>query len=182
MEKTKAKTEAVVADDARSRSVRPRHAGKAALVFDDRGRTIAWMTRTVHRLYNVHAQRILDREGVTLAHWFYLRVLGERGTLNQLELSKRVGIASTTAVTALDNLEKRGLVRRTRDTTDRRKYFVNLTDEGRRLIDALMPDIEEMLEASVQGIPVEDMRIFWKVLHGVAENLSQAAGSEAVLD
>lgn len=156
--------------------------GKGVMAFDGRSRSIAWMTRTVHRLYNVNAQRVLDREGVTIAHWYYLRVLAERGTLNQLELSRRVGIASTTAVTALDNLEKRGLVRRSRDTSDRRKYFVSLTDEGRRLIDALMPDISAMLEASVHDIPEVEMRTFWKVLNRIAENLSDTAGTESILD
>jgi DNA-binding MarR family transcriptional regulator len=77
------------------------------------------MMRTLHRLYNVHTQKILDRRGTTIAHWYYLRVLAERGSLNQLELSKRVEMASTTAVPALDRLEKRGLVKRTRDPHDR---------------------------------------------------------------
>ena len=31
-------------------------------VFDERGRTVAWMARTVHRLYNAQAQIILDEE------------------------------------------------------------------------------------------------------------------------
>ena len=157
-------------------------ASTGSQAYDERGRTIAWMTRTIHRLYNANAQRVLDRENVTIAHWYYLRILSQRGPLNQLELSRRVGIASTTAVTALDSLEKRGLVRRSRDTSDRRKYFVSLTDEGQRLIDALMPDIEEMLLASVRGIPADQMRTFWKVMHQITGNLSDAAGSEAVLD
>ena len=72
-------------------------------VFDERGRTVAWMARTVHRLYNAQAQSILDEEKVTIAHWFYLRVLAQHGELNQLELSKRVGMASASAVPALDN-------------------------------------------------------------------------------
>jgi DNA-binding MarR family transcriptional regulator len=55
------------------------------------------MARTVHRLYNGQAQKILDEENITIAHWIYLHVLAERGELNQLELSKRVGMASTTA-------------------------------------------------------------------------------------
>jgi len=152
------------------------------LAFDDRHRTIAWMTRTVHRLYNAHAKRILDREGVTIAHWYYLRVLAERGTLNQLELSKRVGIASTTAVTALDNLEKRGLLRRTRDASDRRKYFVGLTEDGQRLIDTLMPEIEQMITASVEGLPAEDMQAFWRVLHAIADRLGGADDGASVLD
>jgi hypothetical protein len=66
-------------------------------VFDERGRTIPWMARTVHRLYNGQAQKILDEENITIAHWIYLHVLAERGELNQLELSKRVGMASTAA-------------------------------------------------------------------------------------
>jgi DNA-binding MarR family transcriptional regulator len=81
-------------------------------VFDERGRTIPWMARTVHRLYNDQAQKILDEENITIAHWIYLRVLAERGELNQLELSKRVGMASTTAVPALDSMEKRGLLKK----------------------------------------------------------------------
>jgi MarR family transcriptional regulator for hemolysin len=92
-------------------AVRPGPGAKESSdVFDDRGRTVPWMARTVHRLYDAQAQKILDRENLAIAYWYYLRVLAERGELNQLELSKRVGIASTTAVPALDNLEKRGLV------------------------------------------------------------------------
>ena len=103
---------------------------RANQAFDERGRTIPWMARTLHRLYNGHAQKILDEEKVTIAHWIYLRVLAERGELNQLELSKRVGMASTTAVPALDSMEKRGLLKRKRDPKDRRKYYVGLTDKG----------------------------------------------------
>src|SRR6202521_6431664 len=109
----------------------------ASELFDERGRTVPWMARTVHRLYDVHSQKILDRENISISYWYYLRVLAERGELNQLELSKRVGIASTTAVPALDNLEKRGLVQRIRDPKDRRKYYVSLKDEGSGLVDVL---------------------------------------------
>ena len=34
-----------------------------------------------------------------------------------------------------ETMEKRNLVRRTRDPKDRRKYYVSLQDEGRRLVD-----------------------------------------------
>ena len=151
-------------------------------VFDDRGRTVAWMARTVHRLYDVKVQKILDREKITIAHWFYLRVLAERGELNQLELSKRVGIASTTAVPALDNMEKRGLLKRTRDPKDRRKYYVSLTNKGRRIIDKLMPEITNVISASLDGITQQDMRIFWKVLHRIEENLAEMSNGGTVVD
>jgi MarR family transcriptional regulator, organic hydroperoxide resistance regulator len=151
-------------------------------VFDERGRTIPWMARTVHRLYNDQAQKILDEENITIAHWIYLRVLAERGELNQLELSKRVGMASTTAVPALDSMEKRGLLKKRRDPKDRRKYYVALTDNGRRLVDKLLPKIGNMIIESLHGITWEETRIFWKVANHIAKNLAEMAGGDLVLD
>ena len=40
--------------------------------------------------------------------------------------------AATTTTTLVDRLEQRGLVRRVRDTTDRRKVLVEMTEEGWR--------------------------------------------------
>jgi DNA-binding MarR family transcriptional regulator len=155
---------------------------RGAQVFDERGRTIPWMARTLHRLYNGHAQKILDDEKVTIAHWIYLRVLAERGELNQLELSKRVGMASTTAVPALDSMEKRGLLKRTRDPNDRRKYYVGLTDKGQSLVDKLLPRIGDMIFDSLDGVSAEDLRAFWKVSQHIAKNLAEMAGDDPVLD
>jgi DNA-binding MarR family transcriptional regulator len=151
-------------------------------VFDERGRTVPWMARTLYRLYDVEAQKVLDKENVSLSHWFYLRVLAERGEINQLELSKRVGMASTTAVPALDNMEKRGLVQRTRDPKDRRKYYVGLQDEGRRLVEALLPELTEMISASLEGISQKDIRTFWKVMQQIEKNLSQTSQDDSVVD
>ena len=151
-------------------------------VFDDRGRTVVWMTRTVHRQYDVEAQKILDKENISIAHWYYLRVLAERGDLNQLELSRRVGIASTTAVPALDSMESRGLLKRTRDPKDRRKYYVGLTDEGRRLVEKLMPEIIDMITTSLEGISRDELRAFWSVLHKMENKLALMANGSTIID
>ncbi|SAK62032.1 MarR family transcriptional regulator [Caballeronia ptereochthonis] len=151
-------------------------------IFDDRGRTVPWMTRTMRRLYDAEGQKILDRENLAISYWYYLRVLAERGMLNQLELSKRVGIASTTAVPALDNLEKRGLVQRIRDPKDRRKYYVTLKDEGRRLVDGMLPQLVDMMSASLDGISDRDMQVFWRVAHQIEKNLIRMSKDDTTLD
>ena len=151
-------------------------------VFDDRGRTVPWIARTIHRLYDAQGQKLLDQKSMPIAYWYYLRVLAERGEINQLELSKRVGIASTTAVPALDYLEKRGLVKRVRDPNDRRKYFVTLQDEGKRLVDDMLPVLTDMISGSLDGISQRDMRVFWKVMHQIEANLIQMAQGETVVD
>jgi MarR family transcriptional regulator for hemolysin len=151
-------------------------------VFDDRGRTAIWVMRTVHRQYDAVAQKILDKENISISHWFYLRVLAERGELNQLELSRRVGMASTTAVPALDRMESRGLVKRTRDPKDRRKYYVGLTGEGRRLVEKLMPEMIDMITTSLEGIPRDELRSFWSVLHKMENKLALMANGSAMID
>jgi DNA-binding MarR family transcriptional regulator len=149
---------------------------------DERGRTVAWITRTVHRLYDAESQKILDRRKIPIAHWYYLRVLAERGELNQRELSRRVGIASTTAVPALDNMEKRGLLKRVRDPLDRRKYFVRLTDKGRAIVDELLPDVLAMIDRSVSRLSAGDMRTFWKVMQEMERALKGPSGANKASD
>jgi MarR family transcriptional regulator for hemolysin len=151
---------------------------KPSPVADERGRTVAWVMRTVHRLYNIQTQKILDLKDISIAHWFYLRVLAERGELNQLELSKRVGIASTTAVPALDNMERRGLLKRYRDPKDRRKYYVCLTPEGRQVVDDLLPPILQIVSETISNVSADEIRVFWKVLHEVENTLIKATGND----
>ena len=148
-------------------------------VFDDRGRSVAWMTRTLYRLYEVQAQKAL-RENISISHWYYLRVLAQGGQLNQLELSRRIGIASTTAVPALDSMEERGLLKRTRDPKDRRKYYVGLTDDGRHLVNQMLPDVVKMISASFDGVDKEEMFVFWKVLHQIEQNLIAMSNGNTV--
>ncbi|WP_081488835.1 MarR family winged helix-turn-helix transcriptional regulator [Cupriavidus basilensis] len=144
-------------------------------VFDTLGRSIAWHIRDLHRLFTSHLQSLVSREGAAVGHWYYLRVLAEQNGLTQLELSRRVGLAATTSVPALDNMEKQGLVKRVRDTEDRRRSFVFITDKGRALLDELMPSITALLEHAVTGVSERDLKTFQKVLVQIQENLSTAA-------
>jgi MarR family transcriptional regulator for hemolysin len=73
-------------------------------------------------------------------------------------------------------------VQRTRDPNDRRKYFVNLQDEGKRLVDEMLPELTEMISSSFDGITQKDMRIFWKVMRQIETNLTQKSQGDTVVD
>ena len=47
-------------------------------------------------------------------------------------LARESGLSSGALTTLLDRLESRGYVRRVRDTEDRRRIFIEMTDEARR--------------------------------------------------
>jgi DNA-binding MarR family transcriptional regulator len=55
------------------------------------------------------------------------------GPMSVGQLTQATGLSSAATTTLLDRLEAKGLVQRRRDTTDRRKVLVEMTDFGRRL-------------------------------------------------
>lgn len=54
--------------------------------------------------------------------------------LSQQDVARRLSIDATLIVAAVDALEERGLVERTRDPRDRRRYVLVVTAEGRKVL------------------------------------------------
>jgi MarR family 2-MHQ and catechol resistance regulon transcriptional repressor len=91
----------------------------------------------------------LTDAGLTVSQFGVMEALYHVGPLNQGGLAKKILKSSGNITMVIDNLEKRGLVKRERRSEDRRYYTVQLTTEGRRLIRSIFPRhaskiIEEM--------------------------------------
>ncbi len=59
-------------------------------------------------------------------------ILDLDGPLTAGQLATRAGLSTGAVTTLLDRMERAGFVRRVRDTEDRRRVLVELTDEARR--------------------------------------------------
>jgi MarR family 2-MHQ and catechol resistance regulon transcriptional repressor len=70
---------------------------------------------------------------LTIGQLGVLDALYHLGPLSQGELAKKHLMSNANITMVVDNLEKRGLVRRERQTDDRRFVKVHLTDEGLRI-------------------------------------------------
>ena len=82
-------------------------------------------------------RRIGDR--LTATQLDTLMALLREGPLSQRALGTELSRTGGNVTMVVGNLEKRGLVVRQRLTTDKRVVTVQLTDEGRRLIEAVLP-------------------------------------------
>jgi DNA-binding MarR family transcriptional regulator len=65
----------------------------------------------------------------------HLRYVGPPYRGKPGKLAKRLGLSTGAMTNRLDNMERRGLVRRLDDPDDRRGVLVELTDEGKKLWD-----------------------------------------------
>lgn len=82
-------------------------------------------------------ERALECEGFSEGQFGILEVLLHLGAMSPTDLRRRVFRSGGNVTMVTDNLEKRGLVERRRDETDRRRLTIHLTAEGRKTIKRL---------------------------------------------
>lgn len=133
--------------------------------------SLGYLFRDIHRAFSKVLQTRIAAHGVTIGQWYFLRALWEEDGLTQRELSQRVGMMEPTTVTALNGMEKRGYVKRVRNTTDRRKVNIYLTDLGRSLRPKLLPFAVETNELAAAGVTAKEIEKVRTVLRHMKKNL-----------
>ncbi|WP_119168063.1 MarR family winged helix-turn-helix transcriptional regulator [Algihabitans albus] len=133
--------------------------------------------RDAHRAYNRLLQARLAEEGVTLGMWYFLCALWQEDGISQRQLSRRVGTMEPTTVSALAQMERRGLVQRQRDPMDQRRRVVRLTRVGKSLQERLQP-LQERLEAPARlGLSEAEAAQLLLLLDRVTDSLERTASS-----
>jgi MarR family 2-MHQ and catechol resistance regulon transcriptional repressor len=83
--------------------------------------------------------RHLARAGLTVSQFAALEALHHLGPLTQKDIARKILKSGGNITMVIDNLEKRGLVTRTRGAEDRRRVFVRLTPTGAGIIGRIFP-------------------------------------------
>jgi len=89
---------------------------------------------------------------ICLSDFAVLELLLHKGPTPVNRIGARVGLTSGSITTAVDRLERRGLVERRNDPGDRRTRVVHLTDAGRRMIACAFADHEKAMEEAAAGL------------------------------
>ncbi|HLO88400.1 MAG TPA: MarR family transcriptional regulator [Nostocaceae cyanobacterium] len=114
----------------------------------------------------------LEPFGLTPFHWLVLCCLWQEDGLPTSSIGEKLQQVGGTLTGVLDRMEDRGLVRRERDTHDRRIWRIWLTNAGKELENVLPPLAVELREEVMQGIPVRDREMFSQILNKAIANLS----------
>jgi MarR family transcriptional regulator, organic hydroperoxide resistance regulator len=137
--------------------------------------SVGYQIRVTHRALQRFLQTRIEPHGVTLGMWYFLRALWNEDGLSQRELSNRVGTMEPTTLSAILNMEKKGLVRRVQNKIDRRKWHVCLTPKGRALKAELIPLAREVVDIAVQSLSRKQVRQLLEGLAEVQKNLHTTA-------
>lgn len=113
----------------------------------------------------------LDPLDLTYTQYITLLVLWEKKTVNVKELGDRLYLDSGTLTPLLKKLEAKGLVTRTRSSTDERSVDIALTDAGAALREQAAKIPEKM--GSCVSLSHEDAQTLYRLLYAVISNLPE---------
>jgi DNA-binding MarR family transcriptional regulator len=130
---------------------------------------IGRITRLNHHI-EAEIAKSLERYGLRIGELtllIALRRAGEPFQLTPTELYRAMMVTSGGATRRIDQLESRGLVRRTPHPRDRRASLIGLTPEGRRLIDGAWAHHLEQNRTLFDALEPEERRTLADTLRRV---------------
>jgi MarR family 2-MHQ and catechol resistance regulon transcriptional repressor len=98
----------------------------------------------------------LAQADLTVSQFGALEALFHLGPLCQKDIAHKLLKSGGNITLVVDNLQKRGLVERRRDTDDRRFVTVHLTDEGKQLIARVFPAHLERIVDAMDALGVDE--------------------------
>jgi MarR family transcriptional regulator, transcriptional regulator for hemolysin len=125
-------------------------------------------SKAVSRAFN----DALASAGGSLPIWLILNALMAEQRRTQLDLARAVGIEGPTLVRHLDGMEQQGLVKRRRDSVDRRAIQVELTKRGLALHARLLKNVISFNTQLRDGLSAEDVKVLHALLGRMRENVA----------
>lgn len=99
--------------------------------------------RRVIRAVYLHSRKLNQSYSLTGPQALVLKEIVARKRISPGELAKQISLSQATITDIVKRLEKRGLVTRVRDAKDRRKVLLEITKDGKALIKAAPPLLQE---------------------------------------
>ncbi|MGE5101426.1 MAG: MarR family winged helix-turn-helix transcriptional regulator, partial [Deltaproteobacteria bacterium] len=126
------------------------------------------LLRTTDLLSRRLAQ-VLNSEDLSATQYNVLRILRGAGSegLPTLVIRDRMIHAAPGITRLLDKLEKAGLARRERTSSDRRQVFCYITDKGLKVLEQLDVDMRLADETAAGSLSDSEQRQLLKLLEGV---------------
>ena len=90
--------------------------------------------RRIIRAVDIYSRKVVKECNLTTPQHVCLLTIVDDGPLTVTELGRKVTLGQSTVVGILDRLDEKRMIKRERDTTDRRKVYVAATELGKAAI------------------------------------------------
>jgi DNA-binding MarR family transcriptional regulator len=134
--------------------------------------------RRITRAVDIYSRKLRSQCQLTTPQLVCLGTIVAHGPLTVSAIAQRVFLSPSTVVGILDRLEIRGLVKRERDTTDRRVVNTLATPTGREVAANAPSALQDGLHTALKGLPLLEQATIALSLRRVVD-LMEAGDIEA---
>jgi DNA-binding MarR family transcriptional regulator len=121
----------------------------------------------IRRLQQISVALFLEETGslgLTTVQYAALNMIREVPGIDQVSLSNMIAFDKTTIVKVLDRLVDKGLITRTRSTTDRRINHLHVTPKGLEVLKAIQPMLDRSDARILAPLSKADQRKFMEMI------------------
>jgi DNA-binding MarR family transcriptional regulator len=116
--------------------------------------------------------------GLTNAQFWILKWIAVAGPFSMTGLANYLQISSPTVSGMVDELEKRGLLQRTRTQKDRRSVELRVTPKGERLLEQLNRESARVAARAAADIPAANKKVAVRVLALLVRTLESSSAEK----
>jgi len=120
--------------------------------------------RYVAAIIKQQGRRILSNYTITPPQFVALQWLFEHGDMTIGDLSNKMFLAFSTTTDLVDRMEKNSLVKRVRNTQDRRVVRIHLLSEGERVIEEVIDKRRHYLNSVLAEFDEQEVKVFSNLL------------------
>ena len=133
----------------------------------------AYYFHRTDRLLRLHFTKLMSefKEDITVEQWILLNQLSATGSASQTDLVDKTFKDRPNVSRLLDGLEKRDLVQREDDPSDRRKFQIILTKKGKSLLDRTVPLMLKERKNIYKGLSDSDLQVLKKISETIENNI-----------
>ena len=142
-----------------------------AAEFASRELRVLQSLRRIIRAVDLHSRRLVSTHEITLPQLVCLRAVETGQPITAAAVARAVHLSPSTVIGIVDRLEKRGLIRRERQTGDRRRIHLTLTEPGAALVRRLPVPLQDRLTGAMAALPVAEQETIARSLERVVELL-----------
>ena len=118
-------------------------------------------------------RKSISHTGLNITDFMILEALLHKGPLPINEIGKKILLTSGSMTAAVDRLSERKLIERVQDPLDRRRFFLNLTKTGLKLIRSAYRIHRENLVKMFECLNDEERTEFVRLLRKVGYHAEQ---------
>ncbi|KQP57235.1 MarR family winged helix-turn-helix transcriptional regulator [Agreia sp. Leaf283] len=133
-----------------------------------------YLIRRAQQAHVAAWQREVSSE-ITSVQFGVMNVLSQSPGASQTELCARLDLDRSTIADLVARLERRGILERVRDASDKRRNVLHLTEAGAAELDALLPKVARVDHVLTDGLDAEDRVTLRRILTVMLESPSVEA-------